>query len=77
MIEDFSRLNMIKDKLEDDTLFKDRDVEQVILWEKYLAYAVAFGVADKIIKRIKEINIDDDLEKILESKMLFDDIASG
>ena len=77
MIEDFSRLNMIKDKLEDDTLFKDRDVEQVTLWEKYLAYAVAFGVADKIIKRIKEINIDDDLEKILESKMLFDDIASG
>ena len=68
---------MIKDKLEDDTLFKDRDVEQVTLWEKYLAYAVAFGVADKIIKRIKEINIDDDLEKILESKMLFDDIASG
>ena len=42
-----------------------------------MAYAVAFGVADKIIKRIKEINIDDDLEKILESKMLFDDIASG
>ena len=34
-------------------------------------------MADKIIKRIKEINIDDDLEKILESKMLFDDIASG
>ncbi len=77
MIEDFSRLNMIKDKLEDDTLFKDRDVEQVTLWEKYLAYAVAFGVADKIIKRIKEINIDDDLEKILESKMIFDDITTG
>lgn len=77
MIEDFSRLNMIKDKLEDDKLFESRDVEQIVLWEKYLAYAVAFGVADKITKKIKEINIDDDLEKILESKMIFNDITSG
>ncbi len=76
-IEDFSRLNMLKDKLEDDTLFEDRDIEQIVLWEKYLAYGVAFGVSGKISKRIKEMHIDDDLEHLLESTSLLNYINSG
>ena len=76
-IEDFSRLNMLKDKLEDDKLFEERDVEQIVLWEKYLAYGVAFGIAGKISKRIKEIHIDDDLEYLLESTSLLNCINSG
>ena len=77
MIEDFSRLNMIKDKLEDDKLFEERDVEQVVLWGKYLAYGVAFGVAGKISKKIKEMHIDDDLEYLLESTSMLEYMNSG
>ena len=52
--------------------------------DKLVIFSKLYGKEVKAIeknvfcnKRIKEINIDDDLEKILESKMLFDDIASG
>ena len=76
-IEDFSRLNMLKDKLEDDQLFEERDIEQIVLWEKYLAYGVAFGISSKISKRIKEMHIDDDLEYLLDSSSLLNCMNSG
>ena len=77
IIEDYSKLNMLKNKLQDDRLFQDRDIEQVILWGKYLAYSVAFGTSTKIAKRMKELHIDDDLEKLLEDKTMFDNICYG
>ena len=52
MIEDFSKLNTLKYKIENYSMMEDRDVEQVVLWEQYLSYAVSFGVAEKIMKRI-------------------------
>lgn len=77
MIEDFSRLNMIKDKLKDDKLFEERDVEQTVLWGKYLAYGVAFGVSGKVSKRIKDMHIDDDLEHLLASNTMLEYMNSG
>lgn len=77
MIEDFSRLNMIKDRLKDDKLFEERDLEQTVLWGKYLAYGVAFGVSGKISKRIKDMHIDDDLEHLLASNTMLEYMDSG
>ena len=70
MIEDYSRLNSLKDKIEDYTMMEDRDIEQVTLWGKYLAYSVSFGIAEKISKRIKDLHIDDDLLGMLNNKNL-------
>lgn len=39
MIEDYSKLNTLKKKIEDYTLLKDKNIEYVQLWEKYLCYA--------------------------------------
>jgi len=69
MIEDFSKLNTLKYKLENYSIMEDRDIEQVVLWEQYLSYAVSFGIADKIIKRIKGLYIDDDLTSLLDNNM--------
>ena len=30
-----------------------REVPELIIWEKYLVYATAFGIADKVIKQLK------------------------
>lgn len=65
MIEDYSRLNMLKDKIKKYSLLKDRDIEQIVLWDKYLSYSVSFGISNKIINRIKDLNIDDDLIDII------------
>ena len=77
VIEDYSKLNMLKNKLQEDTLFENRDLEQVTLWGKYLAYSVAFGVSTKIAKKMKELHIDDDLEILLEDKNMFNHIYYG
>ena len=76
MIEDYSKINSFKDKLEDYTMMEDRDIEQVKLWGKYLAYSVSFGIAVKISKRIKGLSLDDDLLNLLNDKEIFDYILN-
>lgn len=48
--------------LNSDTLINEREVYELPLWEKYLIYATAFGISEKVIKAIKihavELNID-------------------
>ena len=48
--------------LNSDTLIKEKGVYDLPLWEKYLIYATAFGISEKVIKAIKihavELNID-------------------
>lgn len=68
MIEDYSKLNTLKKKIEKYSLLKEKDIEQVTLWENYLSYAVSFGISGKIIRRIKGLDLDDDLISIVEDK---------
>jgi len=48
--------------LNSDTLMNEKEVHDLILWEKYLIYATAFGISEKVVKAIKihavELNID-------------------
>ena len=60
MIEDYSRLNCLKEKLE-NTLLNEKDIGQIYLWNEYLAYAVSFGIGKKIIDKISGIYTDNDL----------------
>lgn len=76
MIEDYSKLNTLKYKIENYTIMEDRDIEQVTLWGKYISYAVSFGIASKIVKRIKGLHIDDDLLNIMENKEFFNFVSS-
>ncbi len=76
-IEDFSKLNALKDYIEEYSLLEEKDVEQVTLWGKYLAYAVSFGVSEKIIKRIKELHLDDDIEGLLNNEFFSNVLSSG
>lgn len=43
----------LKRYMEDFSLLNEREVPELVLWEKYLVYATAFGVADKVIKQLK------------------------
>ncbi len=76
MIEDYSKLNALKDKIENYSLMEDRDIEQVTLWEQYLSYSVSFGIARKIVKRIKGLHLDEDLENLMINTSFADFITS-
>ena len=43
----------LKKYMEDFSLLDKREVPELAIWEKYLVYATAFGIADKVIKQLK------------------------
>lgn len=55
--------------LNSDTLLNEKDVQDIVLWEKYLIYATAFGISEKVINAIKinAVNIDINASPILNN----------
>lgn len=43
----------LKKYMEDFSMLDKREVPELVIWEKYLVYATAFGIADKVIKQLK------------------------
>lgn len=72
MEEDYNRLNEIKDKIEYYSLLNEKDIEYIKLWNKYLCYAVSFGISKKIIERIDGLYLDDEIKKLTQNKEFSD-----
>lgn len=45
----------LKKYMEDFSMMKEKEVPELILWEKYLVYATAFGISEKVLKQLKVI----------------------
>lgn len=45
----------LKKYMEDFSLLDKREVPELAIWEKYLVFATAFGIADKVIKQLKMV----------------------
>ena len=45
----------LKNYMADFSMLKERDIPDLVLWEKYLVYATAFGISDKVIKQLKVV----------------------
>ena len=45
----------LKNYMEDFSMMKEKEVPELILWEKYLVFATAFGIADKVLKQLKVV----------------------
>lgn len=43
----------LKRYMENFSLLNEREVPELVLWEKYLVYATAFGIADKVLSQLK------------------------
>ena len=51
--EEIAEWKGLQKYMKDYSLIKDREVFEVVLWEKFLVYATAFGIADKVLKQLK------------------------
>lgn len=45
----------LKRYMADFSMIQDKTVPELILWEKYLVFATAFGIADKVLKQLKVV----------------------
>lgn len=63
---EFIKIYGLKKYIQDYSLIKNRDLESVIIWDKYLAYAVAFNIPNKVMKQFNEglLNANIMLQKI-------------
>lgn len=52
-LEEMAEWKGLQKYLKDYSLIKDREVFEVALWEKFLVYATAFGIADTVLKQLK------------------------
>ena len=43
----------LKKYMEDFSLLNEKEVPDLVLWEKFLVFATAFGISDKVIKQLK------------------------
>lgn len=48
--------NALKKYMEDYSLLKEKNVPDIVLWEKYLVYATVFGISKKVIEQLKVIH---------------------
>lgn len=59
-IEDYSKWKAFKKFLLDFGRFSEKELPEIVLWEKYLVYATVFGIAEKVAKamevKIRDIN---------------------
>lgn len=51
--------------LNSNTLINEKEVHELPLWEKYLIYATAFGISEKVIKAIKIHAVELDMDRSL------------
>lgn len=51
--DEYAKWKALYDFLNSSTLMKERTVIELPLWEKYLVYATAFGISDKVVKALE------------------------
>ena len=51
--EEYEKWKGLENFLKDFGKFKERDLPHIELWEKYLVYAMAFGIADRLAKTMQ------------------------
>lgn len=45
----------LKRYMSDFSLMKEKEVPELVLWEKYLVYATVFGISEKVLKQLKVV----------------------
>ena len=45
----------LKNYMDDFSMMNEKEVPELVLWEKYLVFATAFGIADKVLKQLKVV----------------------
>lgn len=61
-IDEMEMWKGLKKFMEDLSQIDKKEIPEVVLWEKYLIYATAFGIADKVLKQLRLIYPDFDTQ---------------
>ena len=72
ILNDYYALNEIKNKIEEYSLIKDEQINYINLWDKYLIYAVTFGIPIPIIDKLKNAyKENEEINFLMKSEALY------
>lgn len=54
-VDEKEQWKAFKKYMEDFSLLKEKEVPALVVWEKYLVFATAFGISEKVLKQLKVI----------------------
>lgn len=54
-VDEKEQWKSFKKYMEDFSLLKEKEVPDLVLWEKYLVFATAFGISEKVLKQLKVV----------------------
>lgn len=54
-VNENARWKGLKKYMQDFSMLDKREIPEVVIWEKFLVYATAFGIADKVLKQLKMV----------------------
>ena len=54
-IDEKQMLKGLKKYMEDFSMLDKREIPELVIWERFLVYATAFGIADKVIRDLKAV----------------------
>lgn len=57
-VDEQDKWKAFKKYMEDFSLLKEKEIPDLVLWEKFLVYATAFGISEKVIKQLKIVYPD-------------------
>ena len=56
LAEEYIKLKGLKEFLNNMSLMNEKEAIEVHMWDEYLIFAEAFGIADKVAKQLKEFH---------------------
>ena len=69
--EERNKLYAIRNFLNDFSIINEREIPEVTLWERYLVFATAFGIGEKVLKSM-QIKLENQQVEVLSSNLLLD-----
>ena len=63
-VDEQAKWKGLKKYMEDFSMLDKREIPEIVIWEKFLVYATVFGIADKVLKQLKDVypNINEQLD---------------
>lgn len=54
-VDESAKWKGLKKYMKEFSLLKEKEVPDIVIWEKFLVYATVFGISDKVLKQLKVV----------------------
>ena len=76
-IDEKEKLKGLEKYMEDFSMLDEREIPELVLWEKFMVYATLFGISEKVLKQLKVRYPELENEEYLRQNMIYMHLLSN